>query len=192
MNLQQINDVTTGVWAMFLRKKNAMSYFTINLNNFIWSFSVVVLVLMFQLYMSSIDTFIFDEVPNPQELGMPSIAMLVTTLLIGWFSWPIVAYVICKLMQLEQHYIRYVTIDNWCSMVGVTILAAPFILFQFGLPLGMARSFIFVSTFLLLIYKWRIAQISLATTGLNASILLFIDVAFSVILSMSVKSIFFS
>lgn len=183
MNLVQIDRSITGVWAILLRKKNALSYFSVDATNFAWSFAVIILVLMFQTYMAPLETQIFNAGANKVELGEVMVGWQSFILIVNWFLWPVITFFICKLMGLSGHYIRYVIIDNFSSLVTLTIIAAPSILFQFGLSADLAKSFIFFSSFIMLIYKWRVIKVALATTGMYASILLFIDIAATIIVS---------
>lgn len=190
MILKQIDDIITGVWAIFLRKKNALTYFTVNIENFIWSFSVIILVLVFQLYLTPVEIKIFESASNGTAFEPIDTYFQAFILMINWFLWPVISYVICKLMGLTEHYIRYVIVDNFSSIVTLAIIAMPSILFQFGLSSEIARSLIFFTSFIMLMYKWRVIKVALATSGLNASILLFIDLAATIIVASSLKTIF--
>lgn len=189
MNLVQIDRSITGAWAILLRKKSALSYFSVNSTNFAWSFAVVILVLMFQTYMAPLETQIFNEGANKVELGEVMVGLQSFILIINWFLWPLITFFICKLMGLSAHYIRYVIVDNFSSLVTLTIIATPSILFQFGLPADIAKSLIFFSSFIMLIYKWRVIKVALATTGMYASILLFIDIAVTILVSTLISKI---
>lgn len=188
MNLVQIDKAITGVWAIMLRKKNALSYFTIDMTSFVWSFAVIILVMAFQTYMAPLETQIFNSGANKVELGEVMAGYQSFILIVNWFLWPVISFFICKLMGLSANYIRYVIVDNFSSMVTLTIIAAPSILFQFGLSADIAKSFIFFSSFIMLIYKWRVIKVALATSGMYASILLFIDIAATIIVSTVVKN----
>ncbi|MGL1920425.1 MAG: hypothetical protein OCD03_05325 [Hyphomicrobiales bacterium] len=190
MNLVQIDRIITGVWAIFLYKKNALSYFVINSRNFFLSFSVIILVLIFQIYMAPLEIEIFSTGISELKLEDTNTSFQFFILMTNWFIWPVVTYVVCNLMGLSHNYMRYVTIDNLSSIVTLTIIATPAVLFQFGLPADAARTLIYMSSFIMLIYKWRVIKLSLATTGANASILLFIDIAVTILVSTIVKTVF--
>ncbi|MBL1420191.1 MAG: hypothetical protein COC24_006735 [Alphaproteobacteria bacterium] len=189
MNLMQIDRAITGVWAILLRKKNALRYFSVNATSFAWSFAVVIVVLMFQTYMAPLETQIFNSGDNKIELGEVMMGLQSLILIINWFLWPLITFFICKLMGLSAHYIRYVIVDNWSSVVTLTIIGTPSILFQFGLSADLAKSFIFFSSFIMLIYKWRVIKVALATSGMYASILLFIDIAVTILVSTLISKI---
>lgn len=190
MNLVQIDRIITGVWAIFLFKKNALSYFTINSRAFFLSFSVIILVLMFQTYMTPLEIQIFDDSVSDLKLDSINTSFQVFILITNWLLWPVITFVICNLMGLSHNYMRYVIIDNLSSIVTLTIIAAPSVLFKFGLPADAAKTLIFMSSFIMLIYKWRVIKLALGTSGMNASILLFIDIAVTILVSTVVKSIF--
>ncbi len=188
--LQQIDANITGAWAIFLRKNNALKYFEVNIQNFIYSFATISLILVFQLYMAPIESQIFSEAANGKILIEKASFLQVFILITNWFLWPLVAYIICKLMNITEHFLRYVIVDNWSAVVTLTLVAAPVILFHFGLPSSVTLSLMFFSSVFMLIYKWRVAKVSLATTGGNAAILLFIDVAFTMVFAFTMKSVF--
>lgn len=190
ISIRQFNDIITGVWALFLRKNNALSYFKINSSSFAWSFSIIIMVIVFQLYMTPIEIAIFNDNAEGISVEQNSIFFQMFILTVNWFSWPFIAYLICKLMGVSEHFIRYVTIDNWSSIVTLTIIAAPVIMFQFGGSSAFSMSAIFFTSMMMLLYKWRVARVALATTGINAAILLFIDLAYTIIISSMMKALF--
>ncbi|NRA87681.1 MAG: hypothetical protein HRU28_09860 [Rhizobiales bacterium] len=190
ISLKQIDNNLTGLWAIFLRKQNALNYFTIDSKNFIWSFSAIILIIIFQLYQIPIENEFFKDVQQGDNVNTISATFQMFIILFAWLSWPLMAYVICRLMGLSHNYVRYVTIDNWSSIVSVTIVTLPIIMFQFGLAQGATATLLFLTTFIMISYKWKVAQVSLATTGANAAIITFIDVAFTIALSLMLKNIF--
>lgn len=189
LNLQLVNDNVTGSWAIFLRRSFALKYFKVDSNNFIWSFSVILFLIVFHLYAMPFEVEIFDKVA-PGGLTSPNVFDKIFVLIVNWFTWPLVAYVICRLMAIETHFIRYVIVENWTGLITQTIAVAPVILYQIGFASGMAISAMFIASLVILLYKWRVAKVALGTTSLNASILLFIDVAYSIIVSYFLSSLF--
>lgn len=189
LNLKLIDDNVTGAWAIFLRQPFALKYFKLDSNNFVWSFSVILVLILFQIFAMPIENEIFDnEVAT--GLSATNISYKIVVLALNWFSWPIVAFIICKLMSIETHFIRYVTIDNWTGLITQTIAIAPVMLFQFGLPSGLAITTMLAASLIILLFKWRVAKLALDTNSLNASILLFVDVAYSIIISFFLTTLF--
>lgn len=185
--LKQVDDNITGIWSILLLKKNALSYIKIDTANFIASFFVVILVILFQNYIAPIEDAIFSTVSTDGEAFKTNIGIQTVILIINWFLWPILAYFVCRLMDLQNAYLSYVTIYNWSSAVTITIITLPFILYQLGMPEKLSMFLILASMISMFVLKWRVIRISLHTNGLNASIMLFIDIAFK-LLSASVLS----
>ncbi|MCJ8322653.1 MAG: hypothetical protein HRU29_01100 [Rhizobiales bacterium] len=189
LNLQLVNDNVTGSWAIFLRRSFALKYFKVDSNNFIWSFSVVLFLIIFQLYVMPFEDEIFDK-EVAAGLTSPNVVYKLIVLIINWFSWPLVAYVICRLMAIEAHFIRYVIVENWTGLITQTLAVVPIMMYQVGVASGMAITAMFFVSLIILLYKWRVAKVALGTTSLNASIILFIDVAYSIIVSYFLSLLF--
>lgn len=191
MNLRELDGIITGEWTIFLRRKNALNYFNISSSNFFWSFSIIFLVLVFQAYTLPIEMQIFNtSLAENDELIRINYLFQAATLIVNWFLWPVIAYLICKLMGLTQNYIRYVIIDNYSAIVTMTIGVLPSFLYQLSLPTSMVNLLIFISFFVLLLYKWRVIKTALNTNGVNASLLLFIDFSTTIIISYAAKYAF--
>lgn len=188
MNLREADDIITGVWAIFLRKKNAIGYFRVNTSTFIWSFATIIIVVIFQTYIASID--VRTTSTESGELAQINSLFQTVIIMVNWFLWPVISFLICKLMGILPHYTRYIIINNFSSIVTLTIIVIPLVLYQFGMSASTVESMSFFSSFILLFYRWRVIKTALATTGVNASILLFVDFSVTIIVSYAIIKLF--
>ncbi len=177
VNLQQLDGNLTGACALFLRKKNALSYFTINSTHFLWSFAIIFVVIIFKLYTVPFINNLSENPVNSSQM------ILISRLLVGSILWPLMAYLVCKILLLDKNFIQYITVDNWSGAVTVVITTLPIILFQLGLPLEITMMLLIFSTLIVLNYKWRIARVALATTGRNAGIMVFINIGSTAVIN---------
>jgi hypothetical protein len=103
--------------------------------------------------------------------------------IVDWLSFPLAMLAISPLIGTNQRYVPFIVAYNWGTCLVFALLAAPYLLYLAGMPLGAFLFLYYVGTIFALIYRWRIARDGLAVSGLTATGVVILDVLLGVLLT---------
>ena len=92
---------------------------------------------------------------------------------------------VSRLLDRQQHYVRYIVAYNWSSVYVIAALVPIFILQQIGLmSIGFGAVLSLCVIIWSLYYRWFVAKVALDVSAFTATMLVIGDLAMSIVASM--------
>ena len=152
----------TGAWRLARFDPNGMSYFDTTITGFWRSFFAAVICAPAYIVMVALDV---HQTPVPASVER-LVAVHSIAYVISWTAFPLAMTWAARLLDREQHYLRYITARNWASVLEMA-------LFVPALTLAATDASWFdplpaFAAFVVFCYQWFVARTALATSGAQA------------------------
>ncbi|HEY7607817.1 MAG TPA: hypothetical protein VIF14_01185 [Alphaproteobacteria bacterium] len=151
-----------GAWGLLRRDPAAPTAFNATLDGFWRSFAAAVLLLPLDLaYLAMIGP------AEGTEQAAPGLRWSVNVLVyvIGWTSWPLIAFYLARAMGCGERYLGYVVAYNWSQILSGPLLIGLDLLGRGALPQEIAVVLNFAGLGGVLFYEYLIARQMLAVTA---------------------------
>lgn len=174
-----------GAWRLFCGDPTGLQRFNLSADGFFRSFWVIVLVA--PIYAASvlterslllserlaIDT--FDDGRFFLARGL--------TLVIDWFTFPIVMVFVTRRLQLGKQYATYIIVRNWAALPSAALTSLPTLAYGLGLiPILATTLATYVFLIIVLRFGWFIAQTALKTSTAIAAGIVALDLVLSLLI----------
>lgn len=159
-----------GAIRLLRRDAGGLSNFNLTEDGFWQSFFAIALVLPMS---------IFAAVTFRENTDVSAITLASRTsvnLVLQWAMFTAMMFLFTRSLGLGQHYMRFITVYNWCSVVAAGCMMVPVLLHGIGM-LGIHGALLVVSFIFLamLAYFWFVVRLTLETSGFVAAGVVFFD-----------------
>jgi hypothetical protein len=174
--LEEISRSLAASFRLLIHDEKALWNFNLTTAGFWRSFVAIIIVAPLYILLSR------SSLGTSTGIEKYSILTILGRLVLQWGIWLAIMAFVLRQIKLTKHYVRYVVVYNWTTVVVMVFISLPFIGFQMELMENDLTLF-YVAVLQLLSYyfSWYITRISLETSGL---------IAFAIILGEHVTSVF--
>ncbi len=166
-------------WRLVCLDEDGLDDFDLSADGFWNSFAALILVAPLYLYSSSAGARLASP-PQPERPWFSAFALLALL----WVLWPWIMITVSRLLDRQQHYVRYIVAYNWSSVYVIAALVPIFILQQAGIiGVGVGALLSLCVIIWSLYYRWYVARIALDVPAVTASMLVAGDLAMSIVAS---------
>ena len=186
--INEIVSALIGSWRIVLRDVRALDYFEHSIAAFWRSFTVFLLAAPLYLMAVSAQWRLTAEagMPVPDDFFLYALIEL-TAYAVTWAAFPLAMLYAARALGLTAHYVSYIIVYNWSSLLIVGLTAPLYGLYNIGVI--DASGIIITSLFILvaeLWYRWQMASMIFKSRPVIIATILMLDVVTNVL----VKSIF--
>ena len=177
--LQEAQRAMSGSLRLLFRDTGGYDEFNLTESGFWRSFTAVIPIAPLFIYSATVE--IVD--PATADLGehkpLP-MELVVITLVVQWFAWPLAMAFIARSAGLTHNYSRYIIAYNWSSILIMVMQLMPVLLFAMaGASVNMAVVLTTLILVILLYYRWYIALTALEITASFAWVVVLADFVLS-------------
>ncbi|MBT3790761.1 MAG: hypothetical protein HN725_09875 [Alphaproteobacteria bacterium] len=179
----EISSSLYGVWRLARRDPGGMNYLNLSVDGFWQSFFAALLAAPAYVIILLVQRASTAE----EATWLPDIS----SYLLGWICWPLLALVVTRMLNLSQNFIPYIIAYNWANVLHINFLLPIAIITHGGvMPDGMAVVLSLLATLAVLLYMWWVARVALgATTGVAIGFVI-LDVLLGFLLSRGTDALF--
>jgi hypothetical protein len=164
----------------------AFADFNVSIDGFWRSFAVIVpqAVLAYPLFLSqhqfAIEGAALDGTAAPELDLVKEYVFLIAILVL----WPVAAAILARILNVAEHFVRYIIVYNWMSLPAVVIAVIPSLIHLSFAPDIAVTSTLFISVHLIFaVVSWIVARRALEVSGAIAFAFVLADYALSMGLS---------
>jgi hypothetical protein len=184
LSIQEISSSIYGAWRLARVDREGMNWFNHSIAGFWHSFFVAVLVAPL---LAPVLVFRFIGSTDEFDVGH-TIASELISYGLGWIVFPIVALLVCRLMNLTEDYVSYIIAYNWSHIIPAALILPIVLSAILGLvPSDLVDFALLAVTFAVFGYRWFIARVALSADGLTAAALVVLEVIIDLLLYGGVK-----
>ena len=124
-----------------------------------------------------------------QASGVPTILVVGTiAFVISWVAFPLLILPLARWLDREHRFLAYMVVYNWSQIpqTGLFVLVAATAL----LPQSAAQSAGLLAVVAALVYGWYIARVALAITGVQATLVVVVDLVLGTVLGRVAESLY--
>ena len=171
---QEVRQSLAGAIHLMRRDVAGLQFFNLTEEGFWRSFFAIILVLpMLFVAESGLGE---GSAPLSARLARSSV-----NLVLHWMIFVSVALPICRAAGFGHLYMPFITVYNWCSVVGTSLLMAPALLTYSGiLGFEAGHLFAFAVSVFIIFYLWFAAKTALGGNGWAAAGFVFLDFGLNV------------
>jgi hypothetical protein len=179
----EISSSLYGAWRLARGDRDGMNFMNLSIDGFWRSFFAAVLAAPAYLLILLIQHTSMDM----EMSWLPDLSSYV----LGWICWPLVALGLTRMMGLAHNYIPYIITYNWANLVHISFLL-PIALITHGqvLPQGLAAMVGLVATLAVLVYLWWVTRVALGASAGIAIGFVVLDVLLGFLLSHGTDRLF--
>jgi hypothetical protein len=171
------------------------TYFNVTAAGFWRSFAAILLVAplyyLTSVSLHEITAVVVSEAQPDPALSTADTGAALTGLALQWAAWPIAMIFVARVLQVTQHYARFIIAYNWSTVFQMAVLMVPHALFMAGLlGAGPAHALIIVSIGFLIFYSWFIVRTALDVSGLIATGIVVFDIALGLVIGDIIDALF--
>jgi uncharacterized membrane protein YhaH (DUF805 family) len=167
-------------WRLVCMDEDGLDDLDLSADGFWNSFAAIILVAPLYLYSSSASARLASP-PQPERPWFGTLALLALL----WVLWPWIMITVSRLLDRQQHYVRYIVAYNWSSVYVIAALVPIFILQQIGLmSIGFGAILSLCVIIWSLYYRWFVAKAALDVSAFTATMLVAGDLTLSIVASM--------
>lgn len=168
-----------GAYRLARADKSGLDYFDASIDGFWRSFFAAVLIApLFVLFLIIRYHFADYEASAFRYMIVESISYV-----IAWVAFPLVMFYIAQAIQREEKYIRYIVAYNWASVWQNFVYIPLAVLAELGMLPGGGGIIGIILLGVLMLYIWFITKTALNITTLLATVLVAIDLIFSIFIN---------
>lgn len=172
--MSEIARAWQGAWRLAHADANGLAYFDDTVEAFWRSFRAAAIVAPGYAIFAAL-----HYAARPPEASGGRIFLVEAVLYaVGWLAYPVLMHAVCRLIDREALYLRYITAYNWAAMLQMAFyLCLLLVTIAARLPDGVADFLGGAGFIVVLLYAWIIARIGLRIGAVAAALLVGIDVA---------------
>ncbi len=168
-----------GAYRLARADKSGLNYFDASIDGFWRSFfAAVVIAPLFALFLIIRYSFGEFEASPFRYLMVESISYV-----IAWVAFPLLMFYIAQAIEREEQYIRYIVAYNWASVWQNFVYIPLAVMAELGLMPSGGGIVGLALLGLLMLYTWFITKTALNITTLLATVLVGIDLIFSIFIN---------
>ncbi len=173
-----------GVWRLFLFDRSAVQYIDSTIGGFWKSFYAAVIALPGAFILRIL--FVQNNPELLAETGMGRVTMVFALdYVYQWISFPLIMVYLAEAMGRDRQYVSFIVARNWSHVIQVAIILPAAVIFLAGGADETSGGFVllFAAHIVTWVYAWFIARTVLDITGLAAALIVFAELAISVIIA---------
>ncbi len=182
--LAEIIGSITGAYLLATRDLDGFKLFNLTIEGFWRSFAALLLIAPFYFLFAGLEL----ELQSQAQVDGEAVsdhsgyyAGRVVALIVDWIAYPVVMVFVARGLGFAHHYVRYIIVFNWSSVIVFGLLMLPTAAFHLG-AISAEHAGLLNLLFLVpvLYYRWFLAKAALETTGLVATGLVLLELTLSV------------
>ncbi len=176
-------EIAVGViasWRLALRDQSALSWFDVSEHG------------MWRSFYAALPTFpmfillrLMTPPPPGVEVGTARyFAVYSIEYVIGWVIFPLAMVTLTEIFDREERLFTFITVNNWATILQVGLLLLFGVLSAGGVLTGTFGSLAMIGALAAVLwYKWYIASVALDITGVQAGVVVMLDLFLGLILT---------
>lgn len=182
--MNEIMSALIGAWRIALRDARALNYFEHSIAAFWRSFAVFLLVAPLYLMAISAQWRLSAEAGMPLPTDFFFYALIeLAAYAVTWAAFPLAMLYVARALGLTAHYVSYIIIYNWSSLLIVGLTMPLYGLYNMGAidagGIVMASLFVLIAE---LWYRWQVASIVFNSRPAIIVMILVLDVVINVLI----------
>lgn len=179
----EIESSLLGTLEIVPRGEDALRHFDFSVGGFWRSFGAAFMVLPVALLIYFSDHKLWLE--QRPDVAVPNLAVFlaidVTGFVAHWALFAVAMAVLCRQFHMSQRYVPLMVVFNWSNIIVALLLLPSTALYYFGLiSVDMARLGNFAAYFIAILYRLRIAEVTLQIPATSAIAVPLIYVAINI------------
>ncbi len=171
----------SGSCLLALRRADGFERFNLTAEGFWRSFAAVIIIAPLYLYADRVDALYPGPGVAPADFS-PVLSLI--TLALEWIAWPVVVALLTYRTRFSGHFVRYITVYNWSSILVFVVMLVPVVALDLGLiDTALSAAAGAVLLIAALWYRWLVARMALDVSSLVALVLVVGDVTLSLVIS---------
>ena len=124
--------------------------------------------------------------------GVPTILVVETiAFVISWVAFPLLILPVTRWLGREDRFLSFMVASNWSQIPQTALIAIVGIDIATGLlPGSAAHTAELAATIAVLVYEWYIARVALAVTGMQAMLVIILDLVLGTVLGRIAQSLY--
>ena len=169
-----------GAWRLALLDAGGISYFGTTSDAFWRSFfAAIIIAPFFAVVMALRYGLGMVEVDPARFVAVEAIAYVT-----GWLAFPYVMLSIARLLDRDEHYVRFIVAYNWAAVLQNVLYMPIICLARIGaLPDAMSATLQFVALLVILFYTWFITRTALDIGGPAAVAIVLFDLILGIFIN---------
>lgn len=181
---EEILRAVTGAWLLAQGDRRGMQLFDLSVEGFWKSFTAALLVAPVYALLLAEE---YARLGWPEQIGA-TISTRLVAFVLGWFSFPVAAIFLTRMLHLGSRYVPLIVANNWSAVLQVSLYFGASIV-GFVLPAHLQTIVLFAVTIAVLVYQWFVVRTALETTGGVAIGVVVIDLLLSILVSRAVDAV---
>lgn len=169
MNLAYAFASIRATWRLLLRDPGAWDELDVSTEGFFRSFGAIALLFplnilsdLFAMRLSEARPDVETTIPLEHGYGAGEVIFSTLALCIEWLLFPVVAYLLLRLLGLTERFVSYVVVHNWARVIIELFNLPAIVLFSAGLAsVSLALDLLLVSLGVSLYFRVQIARSAL-------------------------------
>ena len=190
-SLSAIRDNLAGAWAVMNGHAAGLQRMDLSIDGFWRSFAAIVLILPFALVALVSDHVARAEVGAAVRLTGALIILRLILLLADWLAFPLVFAAVARQIGVAAHYVPFIVVRNWASVVVAAIVVVPEILHVLGILPTVVLPYVLLALFAVALrFSYLIARTALIAPPLLAVPVVLLEVLISIFLQVGFARLF--
>ncbi|MHA1188966.1 MAG: hypothetical protein ACTSSQ_00675 [Alphaproteobacteria bacterium] len=191
VSLSKIRNNIIGAWAVMNGQASGLQRLDLSIDGFWQSFGAIILIVPFAL-VSLISVHMAQvELDQPVVLTGSNITLSLIVLLAEWLAFPLVFAAIARQIGVAAHFVPFIIVRNWASVIIAAMIVVPKIFHIFGILPSQLLPYILLALFAIsLRFAYRIACTALIASPLLAIPVVLLEVLLSVFTQVGFERMF--
>ncbi len=189
--ISTIRDNIAGSWAVMNGRASGLQRLDLSIDAFWRSFAAIIIIVPFALVAFVSDHLARAHMEDAVPLTGAAVTLRLILLLADWLAFPMVFAAIARQIGVAAHYVPFIIVRNWASVVIAAFIAVPEILHVFGILPSQILPYVLLALFAVAIrFSYLIARTALLAPPLLAVPVVLLEILLSIFIQVGFERLF--